>query len=424
VPVLMTDFPFPEFRQSGGLRKPRIVLYSHDTMGLGHMRRNILIAHALARPPIGAVVLMIAGARRATAFSLPPGTDCVTLPSLRKEKDSRYRPRRLEIELEELIAVRSAVIRAAVSSFAPDLLVVDNVPRGAVRELDPTLEDLRSNGNTRCVLGLRDVLDEPAAVERDWTRAENEQAIRDFYDAIWVYGDRNVYDLVDEYHFPADIAAKVRYTGYLDQNVRFEFCGRQGSQPLGRLRLPDGRLAVCVVGGGQDGADLARAFAAAEFPPLFNGVIVTGPFMAEKLQSELGELAAGRPRLRVIEFLSEPMHLLKRADRIVAMGGYNTTCEALSLGKRTLIVPRVTPRSEQWIRATSLEGLGLVDVLHPGAVNPGALTAWLRSNGHSPPKARELIDLDGLARIPELVGEILGAPLPGPRAVPEGIRIA
>jgi predicted glycosyltransferase len=389
----MTDFPFPEFRQSGGLRKPRIVLYSHDTMGLGHMRRNILIAHALARPPIGAVVLLIAGARRATAFSLPPGTDCLTLPSLQKEKDSRYRPRRLEIELEELIALRSAAIRAAVSSFAPDLLVVDNVPRGAVRELDRTLEDLRWNGRTRCVLGLRDVLDEPAAVERDWTRAENEQAIRDFYDAIWVYGDRNVYDLVDEYHFPADIAAKVRYTGYLDQNVRFEFCGRQ-------------------------------AKAAAEFPPLFNGVIVTGPFMAEELQSELGELAAGRPRLRVIEFLSEPMHLLKRADRIVAMGGYNTTCEALSLGKRTLIVPRVTPRSEQWIRATSLEGLGLVDVLHPGAVNPGALTAWLRSNGHSPPKARELIDLDGLARIPELVGELLGAPLPGPRAVPEGIRIA
>jgi len=402
--------------------RPRVALYSHDTMGLGHMRRNILIAHALARPPIGAVVLMIAGARRATAFSLPPGTDCLTLPSLRKEKDSRYRPRRLEIELEELIAVRSAAIRAAVSSFKPDLLVVDNVPRGAVRELDPTLEDLRWNGRTRCVLGLRDVLDEPAAVERDWTRAENEQAIRDFYDAIWVYGDPNVYDLAREYRFPPDIAAKVRYTGYLDQNVRLEFSSK--SQPLGRLRLPEGRLVVCVVGGGQDGSELARAFAEAELPPLVNGVIVTGPFMDDERQQELRDRAAAHPRLRVIDFVREPMQLLEHADRIVSMGGYNATCEALSLGKRTLIIPRVTPRTEQWIRATQLQKLGLVDVLHPSAVCASALSAWLSSNGHSPPNARDRIDLNGLARIPKLAGDLLrGAALSG-RELEAGVRVA
>jgi predicted glycosyltransferase len=275
------------------------------------------------------------------------------------------------------------------------------------------------------VLGLRDVLDDPAAVERDWSCAENREAIRDFYDAIWVYGDRSVYDLVREYHFPADIAAKVRFTGYLDQSARFELCDGKGSHPLGRLRLPDGRLAVCLVGGGQDGADLARAFAAAELPPLFNGVIVTGPFMDEALQRQLRELATGHPRLRVIEFMSEPMQLIEHADRIVSMGGYNATCEALSLGKRTLIVPRVAPRTEQWIRATSLESLGLVDVLHPSAVNPDALTAWLRSNGSFPPKARERIDLNGLARIPELVGELLGPPPDSKRAAGAGgARIA
>lgn len=403
--------------------RPRIALYSHDTMGLGHMRRNLLIAHAVARAPLGAVVLLIAGARRATAFSLPPGTDVLTLPSLRKEIDSRYRPRRLRIELEELIAVRSAAIQAAVSSFEPDLLIVDNVPRGAVRELDRTLEELRWNGRTRCVLGLRDVLDEPAAVKRDWTRANNEEAIREFFDAVWVYGDPTVYDLVDEYNFPADIAAKVRYTGYLDQTVRFEFSGSK-RPPFERLRLPDGPLAVCVVGGGQDGAELARAFAGADLPRHFNGVIITGPFMDEEPQGAIRELASGHPRLRVIEFVSEPMQLLERADRIVSMGGYNTTCEALSLGKKTLIVPRVTPRLEQWLRATSLQDLGLVDVLHPSAANAGALSAWLRSNGGPPPPARDRIDLNGLARIPELVGELLGAGLPAEPIVPRGVPLA
>ena len=66
------------------------------------------------------------------------------------------------------------------------MLIVDNVPRGAVRELDPTLEYLHARGHARFVLGLRDVLDDPAAVHRDWHRAENEDAIRDYYDAVWV----------------------------------------------------------------------------------------------------------------------------------------------------------------------------------------------------------------------------------------------
>jgi predicted glycosyltransferase len=391
----------------------RIALYSHDTMGLGHMRRNVLIAHAVAREPLRAVVLMIAGGRRASAFSLPPETDVLTLPALYKEKNSRYRPRRLSIDLQELIAVRSAAIRAAVVSFDPDLFIVDNVPRGAVRELDSTLEDIRDRGRTRCVLGLRDVLDEPAAVRRDWERADNVHAIRTFYDAVWVYSDPRVYDLVREYRFPADIEGKIRYTGYLDQSARFQFSGQRGANPLGRLRLPEGRLAVCAVGGGQDGVELARAFTDAVLPTDYNGVIVTGPFMDEELQKELRERAAARsPRLRVIDFVSEPMHLLQKADRVISMGGYNTTYEALSLGKRMLIVPRVQPRTEQWIRATNLQRLGLVDVLHPSAVSPGALSAWLSSNGAPPPNARDRIDLGGLERIPAFAADLLGAPLP------------
>jgi predicted glycosyltransferase len=405
-------------------RSPRIALYSHDTMGLGHMRRNILIAQALSRLPSRAVILLVAGARRATAFSLPPGTDCLTLPSLYKEPDSRYRPRRLKIELEELVDVRSSAILATLTSFQPDLFIVDNVPRGAVRELDPTLEELRQRGRTRCVLGLRDVLDEPAAVKRDWTRAANEEAIRALYDEVWVYGDRSVYDLVDEYGLPPDIAAKVRFAGYLDQRPRLELLAGTGSHPLGRLRLPEGPLALCLLGGGQDGARLGEAFAAAELPPRFNGVIVTGPFMTEERKLRLRELATAQPRLRVIEFLPEPMQLVERAERVVSMGGYNTTCEALSLQKRTLIVPRTSPRTEQLIRATRLARRRLVDVLHPDEVSPASLSTWLKSNDGPPPRASDHIDLNGLQRIPELAGDLLGAGLPAGLAAPSGVFVA
>lgn len=381
----------------------RVVLYSHDTMGLGHMRRNLLIAQALSRPPLRAVVLLITGSRRATAFSLPASTDCLTLPSLYKEPDSTYRPRRLAVELRELIELRASVIRSAISSFEPDLLIVDNVPRGAVRELDSALEEIRERGRTRCVLGLRDVLDEPARVRRDWTRAANEDAIRNFYDAVWVYGDRAVYDLAREYDFAPDITARVRYTGYLDQRARLQLAGKNGEN----APVPPGRLALCLLGGGQDGANLAEAFAHADLPPGFRGVIVTGPFMDETLQARLQSLAADRPHLTVVEFVREPMQLAARAERLVSMGGYNTTCEAVSLGKRTLIVPRVKPRTEQLIRATNFQALGLVDVLHPDELTSRSLSSWLASDDAPLPRAADRIDLNGLSRIPDLVEEVL-----------------
>src|SRR2546428_4211044 len=132
----------PSFRPRNPSRRPRVVLYSHDTMGLGHMRRNLLIAQTLAGGDLGATVLLVCGAVQAGALILPAGVDCLTLPALRKEPSGEYDARRLEVSLAELIELRARTIRAAVDAFRPDLLVADNVPRGALGELEPTLRDL------------------------------------------------------------------------------------------------------------------------------------------------------------------------------------------------------------------------------------------------------------------------------------------
>lgn len=348
----------------------RVALYSHDTMGIGHIRRNLLIAQALGHSELRPITLLLAGAREASAFALPPDVDCVTLPALHKEGDGHYRSRSLGIPTAELVSLRAKTICAALEAFEPDVLIVDKAPRGALGEVDLALARLRVAGRTRVVLGLRDVLDEPAAVRREWLRLRNEDAIGRFYDAVWVYGDRRVYDLVREYGLSPAVAAKVRFTGYFDQRERMRFAQADGIDPLQVLGLPPGRLVLCIVGGGQDGGRVAEAFAAAEMPPDTNAVILTGPNMPIRARRELYRRAARNPRLRVVEFLREPALLLDRADRVVAMGGYNTVWEVLSFEKRALIVPRVKPRREQWVRAERLRALGLVDVLHPADLTP------------------------------------------------------
>jgi len=380
------------------------------------MRRNLLLAQALKHSRLQAVVLMIAGAREASLVTATAGVDCVALPSLHKDTTGQYHPRHLEVPLSELLALRAKTACAALEAFDPDVLIVDNVPRGALRELDPVLESLRATRRTRLVLGLRDVLDDPVTLQREWSRAQNQEAVRRYYDAVWVYGDPAVYDPVREYTFAPDVAAKVRYTGYLDQRARFEFGRGNGKDPAAVRGLPPGRLALCLVGGGQDGAELAKAFVEAELPPDTNGLLVTGPCMPAGVRGRLIRSVASNPYRRVVSFVHEPTRLVRRADRVVAMGGYNTVYEVLSFEKPALIVPRVTPRQEQLIRAERLQALGLVDVLHPEALSAAALSTWL-ARGRAPVRsARECLDFNGLSRVPQLLEELLGTRPPlGPR---------
>ncbi len=271
------------------------------------------------------------------------------------------------------------------------------------------------------MLGLRDVLDDPATVEREWREWANLEAIRDYYDAIWVYGDRVVYDPVREYQFPGDVAQRVRFTGYLDHRARLRYAELNGADPIPALGLPHGRLVVCLLGGGQDGGPLAEAFVRAALPPDTYGVVLTGPFMPPDVRRRVYELAAGRTRLRVLEFLSEPALLLRRADRVVAMGGYNTIWEMLSFEKPALVVPRMARRREQWIRAERLRALGAVDVLRPQDATPQALAEWIARESPPGPAIRDRVDFRGLARLPELLEEVLAGPSEAVGTPPFGV---
>ncbi|NUQ64863.1 MAG: glycosyltransferase [Pirellulales bacterium] len=422
-PARIAAAPRPNLLKTGSPRTRRrdlrIALYSHDTMGIGHMRRNLLVAQALMQSPSVASCLIVAGAREAAALAMPARVDCLTLPAFKKQRGGGYRSRCLHMHFRELALLRSKTIHAAIEAYAPDVFIVDKVPRGVGGELELTLESLRRRGRTHCVLGLREVLDSTIQVRNEWRDDAGDRAVEKFYDAVWVYGDPAVYDPVREYGFSPEVAGKVRYTGYFDQRRRLEWGGLRPEDPPAGLGLPPGRLVLCMVGGGQDGASLARAFTEAVLGFEMNAVVLTGPFMPPRVRERLRHLAADAPRVRVLEFVAEPSLLLATADRVVSMGGYNTVTEILSFGKRALIVPRTAPRQEQLIRAQRLCELGLVDMLHPHDLTPAAIAAWLASDPGPVPPVRDQIDFNGLTRLPEFLAGLLddaggaGSPIAG-----------
>jgi predicted glycosyltransferase len=382
----------------------RIALYSHDALGLGHVRRNLAIAGALARRETKHATLLVTGAREAGVFPMPPGTDCLALPALTKAGGG-YRARSIGMRLDALVELRAAAIASALVAFDPDVLIVDKRALGVRKELRPALELLREAGHTRLVLGLRDVLDSPSEVRREWSASGDADAAREYYDALWIYGDPQVYDVATECRLDPELQDRICYSGYLAR--RHEPKEARYTE-LRALRLDDHPFALCLVGGGQDGHLLADSFAHANFPAGMLGVIVTGPFMPQSERHHLHRLAELRSDLRVVEFLQDPTLLMRRAASVVAMGGYNTICELLTAGARALIVPRTSPRREQLIRAERMAQLGVLDMVRPDELRPRLLTRWIAGDDNGDRSAGKRVDLNGLRRLPRLLDELIG----------------
>jgi len=330
----------------------RVAFYSHNGFGLGHIGRNLKIARALLERCPNADVLIITGATGLDGMAIPAGVDYIKLPSVRKMSTGRWRPQSLDIEMERLLRLRKTMILEAIRAYRPHLFVADFLPVGVARELVPALEELAGRPDARSVIGLRDILDEPAVIRSAWEKEGSYAALEQLYDRVLVYGSPDWFDF-SVYGVEPDLPRYVGLLGLEGVNGRHPRNGRNG-----RVRL----LATC--GGGADGYAMMAATLEASImlqelceAPV-TCTVITGPLMPEPDVARLGALAE-RTGGRVQRFTNDFGAKLHQATAIVGMAGYNTVCEALSLRKPAVLVPRFGPSEEQTIRAQILSTRGL-----------------------------------------------------------------
>jgi predicted glycosyltransferase len=342
----------------------RLLFYSHDGVGLGHVRRNLAIAAAVVEADPRAAVLIATSADEVAEMSLPPAVDVLKLPGLRKLADGRYESRRLRVEPAQLHAVRGAVLEAAVDSFRPSVLLADKHPLGVGGELRGALRTLRAQG-ARSAFGLRDILDESRRVREEWARHGTPARIAKLYDRVLVYGDPTVFDPVSEYRMPADVRAIARFCGYVTRP------GEVRPRYHEQRRRP---LVAATAGGGEDGFRLLRTFVAAAAGMPWDAVLVSGR-QSRPREREALRAAADAAGIVFHEFVRDLAAQLPDVDALVCMGGYNTLVEAVAAGVPAVCVPRTAPRQEQLIRARRFSELGLVSLLEPAALSPELLRA-------------------------------------------------
>jgi predicted glycosyltransferase len=386
-------------------RHKRVLIYSHDTFGLGHLRRCRAIAHALVEGDKNLSVLILSGSPIIGSFDFRARVDFVRVPGVIKLRNGEYTSLNLHIAIEETLEMRASIIRHTAAIFDPDLFIVDKEPLGLRGEAGPTLELLRQRG-TPIVLGLRDVMDEPSQLGPEWSRKKAVPALKKYYDDIWVYGLPQICDPLAGIGLPQSVRKRMTYTGYLKRSAQ--------SPSMQLPGLGDEPYLLVTPGGGGDGEALIDwVLSAYEHDRKLpcRALMVLGPFMQPELQAEFMARAARLGRVSAITFDARMESLIANAKGVVAMGGYNTFCEILSFDKRALIVPRTRPRLEQYIRTARAQELGLVRMLiDDNARDPRVMATALRQLPQQNLPSEIVVPglLDGLDSVNRLARQWLG----------------
>ena len=415
--------PFPDHDAVAAVRRagsgdrtkhprPRVLFYSHDADGVGHLARILLVVREIAHRRPDAALLVITGSSQAHAFDAPPNLDFIRLPLLanqelfrsprlaRRAVPGAEPPRREDVDVWRL---RAALTQAAAAAFAPDVVLVNHEPGGPRSELVPALETLHAARPRPAILfGLTDEFDDGPAVRSLWRRSQGYDLLDRVYDRILVYGCQEVFDPVIEYGLSPTAAAKAVFCGHLVE--------RGPLIPAAAIRAEFGAgeapLVIVAPGGGADGEPLLRAYLAAVQEPELSGLVsfvVAGPLLPADARAELEAIAGHLDRVTVVPFTKNLVSYYAAADLVVTMGGANNLATLLSLGKRVISVPRARPTREQLKRAECFAERGLLTLIHPFVLTPARLRDAIRRSMAAPPPTVDL-DFDGVRRVGEEIG--------------------
>ena len=375
----------------------RLLLYSHDTYGLGHLRRNVLIAQDVLQHVRGVQVVLLSGSTVTERFDLPKNLTVVSLPPVVKTGVDEYASRDPRLPFSIVWRARAAIIADVARRFEPDVFLVDHAPQGMKGELLRAFDALRRRSPaTRIVLGLRDVVDEPAAVRRSWEAQDVASTLREVFDRVVVYGSPDLVDLAG-YGIPSETLQRTTYSGYL--------CRQPAPDSVVPIPgwTPDMRVVLGTAGGGGDGIDVLLATLEAAERLGLPSLLVSGPLMSGEDRAALEARVQASRGGHLEEFIPGLEGAMSAASVVVTMGGYNSLMEAIPSGTPTVVVPRTWPRREQQIRAGLFASRGLIRIVDGGPGLEDRLERALRAALDAPRHDASTFDRLGLPRLREVL---------------------
>lgn len=362
-----------------------VMFYVQHLLGIGHFRRALLIADALARE--GIKVTLVSGGEPVAGLACAPAVRIVQLPTIRA-RDASFRElidatgRLVDDHLRNLR--RGALLRT-LSEAQPDAILIEAFPFGrrAFRfELDALVGTTRSRRPRPLVLcSLRDIV-----VIRDDQKRRREivDRVRADFDFVLVHGDPAFISL--EASFPAtpEISDRLIYTGYIGGADTSD--GARAAPGSDEMAGSD--EVVVSVGGGAVGAHLLTTALETRRRGLlaeFTWRLLAGPNLPDQ---QFQALASSLPKGVILErYRQEFPQILRRCRVSVSQAGYNTILDILAARTAAVVVPFASEHeTEQSLRAERLAARGVLEVVHERELSPERLAGAIDRAISRPPK--------------------------------------
>lgn len=362
----------------------RVLIAVTHLLGAGHLTR----AAALARTFAGAghEAVLVSGGVPAPMVRLD-GVRLVQLPPLRiagTDFGTLLGPDGVAAD-PDLLARRRALTIETVAAFAPDAVLTELFPfgrRALAGEFLALVEAARALRPRPLVLAsVRDILVVSTRPERI---AQAHHRVATLYDAVLVHGDPSLAHLDASWPLDPATAAKVRYTGYVDE-------GDRAGPAVARAGV------LVAAGSGPAGLTLLRTAAdAARRRPDLGWRILAGHGVPEPA---LTVIARGLPEGTVTRARSDYRALLAGAAVSVSQSGYNTVVDLLATGTPAVLVPfEAGGETEQRLRAERVAARGLARLLPEAELSGDTLLRAVDAQRAAPPPGPHGIDLGGARR--------------------------
>ncbi len=361
---------------------PTVFFYVQHLLGIGHIARASRIASALARS--GCSVTLVTGGLPVAGF---PGDDVTSIalpPVVSATSGFSGLAHKGGTPVDQaFLDDRRDRLLAAFQAAKPDVVIIEAFPFGRRQmrfELLPLIDAIETaKPRPKVFSSVRDILQQQKKPGRD---EETVAMLSAHFDGVLVHGDPRFVRLEETFPLAAEIADKIHYTGLVAPALPPE---------------PSEVFDIVVsAGGGAVGLDLIRASleAAGRIATDRRWCLIAGPNLPEADFVALQDEAPANTQ--VVRFRRDFPSLLRRAELSISQAGYNTVCDLLVTGCRSILVPFTAGgETEQSVRADRLQALGLATALPEAGLTVERLEQAIEVAIGTAKPASHSIDLQG-----------------------------
>ena len=323
---------------------PRLLIYSQDGLGLGHLRRTNTWPAVPVRLP-RRVACCVSDSPLGTFFGMAPNQDYLKLPSIVKSRP-RGSGARAPVVADPArpagAAPGPAPRRGAQLRARP--VLVDHMPHGALGELLPTLEALRGPPRASC-----------SACGTSWTprrsfgaagRSRAPTTRSSVLRPVLVYGNRTSTTSRQLRHGPGSWPTACTTAATSARRTRRSRRGGCGPVPQRQPRPSSDRghgrrRRRRLPADGRRSWGRCRRITAAALPPSRSSPDRSCP---RACSAERCRLQASGSGVKIRTSVQDVLSYIAAADVVVGMAGYNTTVEILRMATPGVLVPAGRPQ--------------------------------------------------------------------------------